>query len=367
MIMSGSGIAERIEGIGGKPYPRGHWESPGHPIRLSLVTWQAIAFLGATAATAACLLGECPCGEKARPRATLVEHVGAVMSVAYAPDGSLVATVGGDGSVVLRDPAALRGYPLQPSGSDPVRCLAFSPDSKVMATGSRTSPVALHDLDRNAPRSLDDEAAVTAGAAGLAFAPSGATLAVGQQDGRITFWDVATGRMRSTLGGHDDFVVALSFAPDGATLASSSGDHTVRIWEPATGHERLAIRNESNTFVALSFSPDGRFLALADSVSPVVRLWDVSAGIERAALRGTEGPVVAVAISPDGTTLAAAGLHGRITFWDLATLAIRPMRLNHAGSRSLAFAPDGLSLATGGFDGTVHLWDWPVGSVRDGS
>ncbi len=363
--MSGGGLAERIEGMERKPYVRRHRDTAARPIRLSLVSWQAMAFLGATAATAACLLGECPCGEKARPRSTLVEHVGAIMSVAYAPDGSRLATVGGDGSVVIRDPAALRGYPLESAESDPVRCLAFSPDSKVLATGSRTTVVAVHDLDRNAPRFLDDEAAVTAGAAGLAFAPDGDTLAVGQQDGRITFWDVATGRMRSSLAGHSDFVAALSFAPDGATLASSGGDHTVRISEPATGRERLAIHGQSNTVVALSFSPDGRFLALADPVSPVVRLWDVSAGVERAALRGTEGPVVAVAISPDGTALAAAGLHGRITFWDLATLAIRPVRLDHAGARSLAFAPDGLTLATGGFDGTIHLWDWPLDVVGD--
>jgi dipeptidyl aminopeptidase/acylaminoacyl peptidase len=359
-IMSGGEIAERMEGISTKPYVRRHRETAGRPIRLSLVSWQAMAFLGATLATAACLLGECPCGEKVRPRAMLVEHVGAVMSVAFSPDGSLLATVGGDGSVVLREPSALRGYPLQQAGSGPVRCLAFSPDSKVVATGSRTTVVALHDLDRKEPRFLDDESAVTAGAAGLAFAPDGATLAVGQQDGRITIWDVATGRMRSVLSGHADFVAALSFAPDGATLASSGGDRTVRIWQPATGRERLAIRGQSNTVVALSFSPDGRSLALAGPVSPVVRLWDVSAGTERAALLGREGPVVAVAISPDGTTLAAAGLRGRITFWDLAALAIRPVRLNHAGTRSLAFAPDGLTLATGGFDGTIKLWDWPL-------
>ena len=102
-----------------------------------------------------------------------------------------------------------------------------------------------------------------------------------------------------------------------------------------------------------------------DLVSPVVRLWDVSAGNERAALSGTDGPVVAVAISPDGATLAAAGLHGRITFWDLATLTIRPIKLNHAGARSMAFSPEGLTLATGGFDGTIHLWDWPLKAGGD--
>ncbi len=359
-MMSGRGIAEPMERIGGKSNSRCHRESRSHPTRLRLVTWQTMSFVGAMIATAAFLLGECPQRETTRPHATLVEHVGAIMSVAFSPDGSLLATVGGDGSVVLREPSALRGYPLQQSGSVPVRCLSFTPDGKVMATGSRTAPVALHVLNTEVQQSLDDEADVTVGAASLAFAPDGTTLAVGQQDGRITFWDVATGKLRSALEGHDDFVAALSFAPDGTTLASSGGDRSVRVWEPATGRERLAIRSPSNTVVALSYSPDSRLLALADPVSPVVRLWDVSAGIERAAVRGTEGPVVAVAISPDGTTLAAAGLHGRITFWDFATLAVRPVQLNHAGTRSLAFAPDGLSLATGGFDGTIHLWDWPL-------
>ena len=148
LIVSGLMIDQRSEGIGGKPYARTHRDAPGHPVRLSLVTWQTLGFLGATIATAACLLGECPFSEKDRPRSTFVDHVGAVMSVAYAPDGSRLATVGGDGSVVIRDPSAARGYPLQPSGSDPVRCVAFSPDGKAVATGSRNELVALHDLEK---------------------------------------------------------------------------------------------------------------------------------------------------------------------------------------------------------------------------
>jgi WD40 repeat protein len=114
--------------------------------------------------------------------------------------------------------------------------------------------------------------------------------------------------------------------------------------------------------MALAFSPDGRLLALGDHVSAVVRLWDLTAGAERAALRGPTGAVVGVAISPDGTTLAAADYQGVVTFWDLATLEVRPGRLRHAGVRSLAFAPDGRALATGGFDGTIHLWAFPIAS-----
>jgi WD40 repeat protein len=363
MIMPAESIGGYVEGVALNPARRGR----SHPIRLGLLTWQLAAFLGATAAAATCLLGECPFSEKTEPRATLVDRGGAVRSVAFAPDGTLLATVGGDGSLVLRDPSAHRGYSLRPPGSDPVRCLAFGPDGKTLATGSWTAAVALYDLETIGSQALDDAAATTAGAAGLAFAPDGATLAVGQQDGRITLWDAATGRMRSVLGGHDAFVASLAFAPDGATLASAGGDRSVRLWDLASGRERLAIRGRtSSTVVPLSFSPDGRLLALADQISPEIRLWDVAAGIEHAVLSGPAGAVVALAISPDGSTLAASGRQGLVTCWDLATLKIRPTRLKHAGAYSLAFSPDSHTLASAGVDGTVHLWDWPSsGSVRD--
>ena len=188
----------------------------------------------------------------------------------------------------------------------------------------------------------------------------GATLAVGQQDGRISLWDAATGHNRSTLDGHTAFVASFSFAPDGATLASSGGDRSVRIWDLPTGRQRAAIVSPTSTFVAMTFSPDGRLLVLGDQVSPVVWLWKTSFTAEPDVLSSPSGAVVAVAISPDGTTLAAADYEGLVTFWDLATKKVRPKRLRHAGVRSLAFAPGGRLLATGGFDGTIHLWDFPI-------
>ena len=90
----------------------------------------------------------------------------------------------------------------------------------------------------------------------------------------------------------------------------------------------------------------------------------MTTGVEHAALCDPSGTVVTAAISPDGTTLAAADFKGLVTFWDLATLKIRPKRLRHAGVYALAFAPDGRALATGGFDGAIHLWDFPISSGK---
>ena len=181
----------------------------------------------------------------------------------------------------------------------------------------------------------------TIGASTVAFAPDGATIAVGQQDGQITLWDPATGHKQATLNGHREFVASLAFSPDGTTIASSAGDHSVRIWDLQSGRQRALLGGQTPTFADLTFSPDGRYLVLGDHISPVVRLWDIQAGTLHASLRGPSGAVVALAISPDGETLAAADFKGQITFWDFATLKTRSKRLRHAGVLALAFAPDG--------------------------
>ena len=99
--------------------------------------------------------------------------------------------------------------------------MAFSPDNRLLAAAQANAAVSLYDLDRDTPRTLEDSPGSTRSARCVAFSPDGLTLAVGQADGEITLGDVATGRKRATLPGHEDFVVALAFAPDGATLASS--------------------------------------------------------------------------------------------------------------------------------------------------
>ena len=335
----------------------------GRRFRIALPTWLTVALLGAIAAVATSLLGERKSDRESPAKSTLIVNTGTIKSIAFRPDGAMLLSVGFNGSLAMLDPTRSK-IPAPPQGLGPVRCAAFSPDNRVLATANATATASIHDLVDHRSRPFYDITASTTNAACLAFAPDGATLAVGQQDGKITLWDAATGRKRSPLLGHKEFVASLVFAPDGTTLASSGGERTTRIWDLPTSRERFAIASPTSTFDVLAFSPDGRLLCTADQTSPIVRLWDVATGIERAALRGPAGAVVALAISPDGATLAAAGYQGVINFWDVATLEIRSTRLRHAGVRALAFAPDGQALATGGFDGTIHLWAFPVGPTE---
>ena len=181
------------------------------------------------------------------------------------------------------------------------------------------------------------------GARCLAFAPDSSTLAVGQKDGRITLWNVATRLKQSLLPGHAEFVASLVFAPDGRSLVSSGGDRIVlQLWDLTTGQARFLVPGQESMLVSLAFSPDSRVLVLGDQHSPVVRLRDAITGCERAvpamdrkvmSLRWRSAPTV--------ITLAAADLHGLIYSWDLPTLQLFPSRLVHAGIQTLAFAPNG--------------------------
>ncbi len=353
-------IAVRAEGTVGN---KERWRPEGRPVRLGLVTWPTVVFLGATVAAAACLIGDCDGRAQTLARTTRVGHSGTVHSIAYRGDGDVVYSVGGDGSIVIWGLTKHANHPFLPEGPGQVRSAAFSPDNRSLATGNLTAAVELFDLVEGESQALDDPAAATSAAACLAFTPDGATLVVGQQDGQITLWDSSTGFKRRALAGHAEFVASLAIAQNGTTLASSGGDHAVRIWDLPTGRERFSIQSPTTTFDAISISPDGRLLVLADQVSPVVRIWDLTAEAEQAVLRGPAGAVVTVAISHDGTTLAAADYKGFVTFWDLATLKILRKRVQHSGVHSLAFAPDGRALATGGFDGTIHFWDLPLASM----
>ena len=74
----------------------------------------------------------------------------------------------------------------------------------------------------------------------VAFAPDGKTLATGSRDGTVKLWDITTGKELATLKGHTEDVSSVAFAADGKTLATGSVDQTVRLWFAATDAEVAA-------------------------------------------------------------------------------------------------------------------------------
>ncbi|MFF8985318.1 hypothetical protein ACF08E_18260 [Streptomyces globisporus] len=326
---------------------------------------------------------------------------GAVYTVAYSPDGHMLAAGNLRQNLVrlwdVSDPgrpvALGRPVPVDRSVQS-ILSLEFSPDGRVLAVGGRTSdngdggsggftelwsltspshPALLGRLENPGVESMDALTAVES----LAFSPDGRTLAVGWHAGLVGLWDVTRPDAARPVGEPlnltcpDVFSRSVAFSPAGHTLAAACDDEagTIRLWDltdPARPDRGRTV--EAGTRVnAVAFSPDGRTLAAGASDS-AVHLWE-GADTDRPTrlgkpLKGRAQPFMSVAFSPDGTTLAAGSADHSIHLWNVThpktiTLLGRPLTGPGSDVTDVVFSPDSRTLAAGNTDGNVDLWSLP--------
>lgn len=309
-------------------------------------------------------------------------HTARAYSVAFRPDGRLLASGSWDGTVKLWDVATGRELRTLAGHGWGVYKAFFSPDGRRLASSSRDGTVKLWDVrtGRNTRTIAADRVAVKS----VAWSPDGRLLASSGNEGVVRLWDSRTGRLVRELsharpGERADLVNVCLFSPDGKFVAARNWDATLSLWEVRTGRETtLRLASPTAAISSMAFSPDGRLIAAADD-GPSIKFWEVPSGkpvrtLEDPPAKGFMAQIVALAFSPDGRTLAAgearveeAGRRydGRIKLWDLrAGRVAREARAHAMEPDMLAFSPDGRLLASGGADNAVKLWDSNLGELR---
>ena len=259
-------------------------------------------------------------------------------------------------------------------------CLAISQDGKILAAGCTDRSVYLLDAGTG-ERQIALAGAQRGYIRGVAFMPSGKTIAAVSDDNQLLLWDMASGKLLTALPALGDMKQAglpqlspnsLAISPDGGLIAVGGGGTTdraatrldesaffeIRVLDAKTGGLVWSHLGRRGYMDQLAFSTDAKTLASTTHVD--VRLWDARTGDLKQTLKPRSGTVEALAFSPDNRLLAGygtayvdeRGAHW-LTVWDLRSGAI--VHSIDAGEASgvsasgtLAFSHDGKSLASSG-------------------
>lgn len=266
----------------------------------------------------------------ARPLEELVGQAAATNTLVFGPERLLV-SIADDKNVTLWDsnpPWQIAGV-LGPKPEAPldvapspfvnrVLSLAFSPDGKLLATGggdpSRSGELMLWNMEtKSFLKAFPDAHSDTVFS--IDFSHDGKLLATGAADKFVKVHDVESGKLVRSFEGHTHHVLGVSFKADGSRVASSGADNAIKIWNMETGEQFRTIANYAKQVTSITYVGVGDNL-ISGSGDKTVKMHRSNDGGNYRTLAGPTDFVYAVGANRDETIAVGGGEDGVFRAWN---------------------------------------------------
>jgi len=251
-------------------------------------------------------------------------HISLVESMAFSPDGKLIAT-GSFQELTLWDPA--KGTVVQHIGAvgdkpspfaDRVTAIAFSADGKYFATGGG-APTEDGEIKLFETAGAKPIGEIKNGHSdtvfGIAFSPNGKLLATCAADKFVKVFEFPGGKFVKSFEGHTHHVMGVGWTPDGKKIASCGADNIVKLWDFEKGEKIRDMQGHSKQVTQLFFiGKTAQFLTVSGDSS--VRMWNADNGGNIRQFSGATDFLYAVSASSDGKVVASGGEDGIVRIYN---------------------------------------------------
>lgn len=275
----------------------------------------------------------------------------AVRSVAFSPDGKLLAIGCGDGGIRLWNVEKQRIATTIKAHDNWAFDLAFTPSGLLVSGGGDDLVRLIAPSTGTVTESFHDH---SNDLHGVAVSPNGEWLVTGSDDTRVVLRSLKTASV-TELGKHEKQVTSVTISPDGKFAASSSRDQTVRLWDLKSQKFVRDFGLHDADVMSVAFSPDSATI-VTGSYDRTVRTWDVATGKQLGFLPGHKNRVYAVLYSRDGKAIFTGGGDHTFRMFQVSDGKLLREQILSQDVADFSLTPDGKRLAAGISDGSVRFF-----------